>query len=163
MDPTYFQKIPHQIKPFKHTIQTRGQDPATCHNLHFIIQRGTIFNHVIDSHIILNFIITNEPFFLHASSFHCVSIFSVVVFRSESFAFIAMNGNEAMEDVTVVEEEEKSSEKMVYMWGYLPGASSEKAPILSPTPVRLTDSSFAGDSWKDVCGGGCGFAVAISG
>lgn len=74
-----------------------------------------------------------------------------------------MNGNEAMEDVTVVEEEEKSSEKTVYMWGYLPGASSEKAPILSPTAVRLTDSCFSGDSWKDVCGGGCGFAVAISG
>ncbi|WJX76445.1 hypothetical protein P8452_59864 [Trifolium repens] len=71
-----------------------------------------------------------------------------------------MNGNEAVEDVKVIDEE--STEKTVYMWGYLPGASSEKAPILSPTPVRLTESSIAGDSWKDVCGGGCGFAVAIS-
>nr|KYP55805.1 putative E3 ubiquitin-protein ligase HERC5 [Cajanus cajan] len=48
------------------------------------------------------------------------------------------------------------------MWGYLPGASPEKSPILSPAPVRLSDPSLAGDSWKDVCGGGCGFAMAIS-
>lgn len=73
-----------------------------------------------------------------------------------------MNGNEAAVDVTVVDEEE-STEKTVYMWGYLPGASSEKAPILSPTAVNLSDPSFTGDSWKDICGGGCGFAVALSG
>lgn len=71
-----------------------------------------------------------------------------------------MNGNEAVEDAKVVEEE--CTEKMVYMWGYLPGASPEKAPILSPAPVFLSDPSLAGDSWKDVCGGGCGFAMAIS-
>lgn len=52
---------------------------------------------------------------------------------------------------------------MVYMWGYLPGASLEKSPILSPVPVPLSDPAFAGDLWKDVCGGGCGFAIAISG
>ncbi|CAH8311086.1 unnamed protein product [Eruca vesicaria subsp. sativa] len=50
--------------------------------------------------------------------------------------------------------------RVVYMSGYLPGASPEKSPILSPVPVRLP---AAGDSWKDVCGGGCGFAMAISG
>ncbi|CAL5192144.1 unnamed protein product [Lathyrus oleraceus] len=72
-----------------------------------------------------------------------------------------MNGNEAAVDAKVVDEEE-STEKTVYMWGYLPGASSEKAPILSPTVVHLSDPSFAGDSWKEICGGGCGFAVAIS-
>ncbi|KAK7339702.1 hypothetical protein VNO77_20383 [Canavalia gladiata] len=71
-----------------------------------------------------------------------------------------MNGNEAVEDTKVVEEE--CSEKMVYMWGYLPGASPEKSPILSPAPVRLSDPLLEGDSWKDVCGGGCGFATAIS-
>ncbi|OIW01233.1 hypothetical protein TanjilG_10394 [Lupinus angustifolius] len=68
-----------------------------------------------------------------------------------------MNGNKAMEDANV--EVEECKEKMVYMWGYLPGASTEKIPILSPTQVPL---SLASDSWKDVCGGGCGFAMAIS-
>lgn len=54
---------------------------------------------------------------------------------------------------------EECKEKIVYMWGYLPGVSSEKSPILSPVTVKLPD----GDSWNDVCGGGCGFALAISG
>ncbi|KAL0725671.1 hypothetical protein Bca4012_040270 [Brassica carinata] len=53
-------------------------------------------------------------------------------------------------------------EKVVYMSGYLPGASPEKSPILSHVPVRLPASVNGGDSWKDVCGGGCGFAMAIS-
>ncbi|XP_054784175.1 ultraviolet-B receptor UVR8-like isoform X2 [Prosopis cineraria] len=69
-----------------------------------------------------------------------------------------MNGNEAIED----EKMDKHLEKLVYTWGYLPGALPEKAPILSPVPVRLSDPVLAGDSWKDVCGGGCGFAMAIS-
>ncbi|KAF2306197.1 hypothetical protein GH714_015220 [Hevea brasiliensis] len=52
----------------------------------------------------------------------------------------------------------------VYMCGYLPGVSPEKSPILSLVPVPLpASSSHCGDSWKDVCGGGCGFAMAISG
>ena len=67
-----------------------------------------------------------------------------------------MNGNEAVEAAKM----EDCVEKMVYMWGYLPGASPEKTPILSPVPVRFSDPE---DSWKDVCGGGCGFAMAISG
>ncbi|KAL1321543.1 hypothetical protein HN51_066382 [Arachis hypogaea] len=76
-----------------------------------------------------------------------------------------MNGNEGAAEETKVEEEKKEEEckeKMVYMWGYLPGASPEKTPILSPASVSLSDPSIAGDSWKDVCGGGCGFAMAIS-
>lgn len=72
---------------------------------------------------------------------------------------LAMNGNEAVGDAKM----EMCTEKLVYMWGYLPGASPEKAPILSPVPVRLSDPVLAGYSWKDVCGGGCGFAMAISG
>ncbi|XP_024013832.1 ultraviolet-B receptor UVR8 isoform X1 [Eutrema salsugineum] len=51
---------------------------------------------------------------------------------------------------------------VVYMSGYLPGAAPEKSPILSPVPVRLPEAFHGGDSWKDVCGGGCGFAMAIS-
>lgn len=70
--------------------------------------------------------------------------------------FVTMNGNEE-------EKMEKLEEKVVYMWGYLPGASPEKAPMMSPVPVRLSDPVLAEDSWKGVCGGGCGFAMAISG
>ncbi|KAI4356512.1 hypothetical protein L6164_000531 [Bauhinia variegata] len=69
-----------------------------------------------------------------------------------------MNGDEGAEEAKM----EKCAEKMVYMWGYIPGASPEKSPILSPVPVPLPDPAFPGDSWKDVCGGGCGFAMAIS-
>lgn len=54
-------------------------------------------------------------------------------------------------------------EKLVFMWGYLPGALPQRSPILSPVVVRLPPSSIARTSWKDVCGGGCGFAMAISG
>lgn len=50
------------------------------------------------------------------------------------------------------------NEKLVYMWGYLPGALPQRSPILSPLAVRSTVYA-----WKDVCGGGCGFAMAISG
>ncbi|KAL5809261.1 hypothetical protein ACOSQ3_029952 [Xanthoceras sorbifolium] len=68
-----------------------------------------------------------------------------------------MNENKSGEEEEDVNMEE-CKEKVVYMWGYLPGILSEKSPILSPVSVRLRD----GDSWKDVCGGGCGFALAIS-
>ena len=57
----------------------------------------------------------------------------------------------------------KMEESVVYMWGYLPGASLQGSPLLSPVPVALPTSTLSEDSWKDVCGGGCGFAVAISG
>ncbi|KAG6402103.1 hypothetical protein SASPL_138975 [Salvia splendens] len=53
----------------------------------------------------------------------------------------------------------KMEEKLVYMCGYLPGALPQRAPILSPVVVRLPSGENA---WKDVCGGGCGFAMAIS-
>ncbi|KAK0584840.1 hypothetical protein LWI29_019532 [Acer saccharum] len=66
-----------------------------------------------------------------------------------------MSGNNREEDDVKMKE---CKENVVYMWGYLPGISSEKSPIISPVPVRLRDD----DSWKDVCGGGCGFALAIS-
>ncbi|KAJ4835276.1 hypothetical protein Tsubulata_002786 [Turnera subulata] len=57
----------------------------------------------------------------------------------------------------------KGTTTALYMWGYLPGVSSEKSPMLSPVPVRLPDSVQDGESsWKDVCGGGCGFAMALS-
>ncbi|KAK6933120.1 hypothetical protein RJ641_036014, partial [Dillenia turbinata] len=50
----------------------------------------------------------------------------------------------------------------VFMWGYLPGALPQRSPLLSPVMVRLPQSIGAGHSWNDVCGGGCGFAMAIS-
>ncbi|KAJ9160169.1 hypothetical protein P3X46_025594 [Hevea brasiliensis] len=53
--------------------------------------------------------------------------------------------------------EEMVKEKLVFMWGYLPGALPLRAPILSPVVVRPDEYT-----WKDVCGGGCGFAMAIS-
>ncbi|XP_050250593.1 ultraviolet-B receptor UVR8 isoform X1 [Quercus robur] len=53
-------------------------------------------------------------------------------------------------------------EKLVYMWGYLPGASPQRSPLISPVAVRVPTETLGGDSWKDVCGGGCGFAMAIS-
>jgi len=71
---------------------------------------------------------------------------------------VAMNGN-IVGKVPIGE----CKGTVVYMSGYLPGAASEKSPILSPVPVRLSAAVHGGDSWKDVCGGGCGFAMAISG
>lgn len=58
---------------------------------------------------------------------------------------------------------ERVREKLVFMWGYLPGALPQRSPLLSPLEVRLPPSVGTGCSWKDVCGGGCGFAMAISG
>lgn len=48
----------------------------------------------------------------------------------------------------------------VFMWGYLPGATPQRSPLLVPTAVKL---AAEGDGWEGVCGGGCGFAMAISG
>ncbi|GAA0176127.1 guanyl-nucleotide exchange factor [Lithospermum erythrorhizon] len=67
-----------------------------------------------------------------------------------------MNGNE--EEMKM--EERKG--KIVLMWGYLPGALPQRSPLVSPVVVSLPPSSGGGNSWKDVCGGGCGFAMAIS-
>ncbi|XP_058099402.1 ultraviolet-B receptor UVR8-like isoform X2 [Magnolia sinica] len=57
--------------------------------------------------------------------------------------------------------DEKTNEKMVFMWGYLPGATPQRSPLLLPSVVQVPPSAN-GDPWKDVCGGGCGFAMAIS-
>lgn len=53
-------------------------------------------------------------------------------------------------------------EKVLFMWGYLPGLTPNKLPLLAPFMWR-TPPTLTGDRWMDVCGGGCGFAMAISG
>ena len=73
------------------------------------------------------------------------------------------NGEGGEESLRVKMEVEGGKERLVYMWGYLPGALPQRSPLLSPVVVRLPQSIGAGTSWKDVCGGGCGFAMAISG
>ncbi|XP_068485359.1 ultraviolet-B receptor UVR8-like isoform X1 [Phaseolus vulgaris] len=50
-------------------------------------------------------------------------------------------------------------QRVLYMWGYLPGALPQRTPLLTPVAVRFPPCCY---SWKDVCGGGCGFAIAIS-
>ncbi|EXB89945.1 hypothetical protein L484_023597 [Morus notabilis] len=65
-----------------------------------------------------------------------------------------MNG-----DGDVKMEEKEAAQRVAYMWGYLPGALQQRTPLLSPTIVRPPPPF----SWMDVCGGGCGFAMAISG
>lgn len=66
-------------------------------------------------------------------------------------------------DDGVTEMEEERRDKLVYMWGYLPGALPQRSPLLSPVEVAFPMASAAGSKWKDVCGGGCGFAMALSG
>ncbi|KAK6126103.1 hypothetical protein DH2020_040217 [Rehmannia glutinosa] len=56
--------------------------------------------------------------------------------------------------------EKKKSE--VLMWGYFPGVTAQRSPLTSPAIVRFPEAEVAGDSWKDVCAGGCGFGMAIS-
>ncbi|KAI5670605.1 hypothetical protein M9H77_10969 [Catharanthus roseus] len=73
-----------------------------------------------------------------------------------------MNGGREGIEESVMMNLDGRGEKLVYMWGYLPGALPQRSPLLSPVVVRLPQSSTAGSSWKDVCGGGCGFALAIS-
>lgn len=68
-----------------------------------------------------------------------------------------MNGDGEGDEEGVKMEEE--NDKLVFMWGYLPGALPQRSPLLSPVAVRLPPASGA---WKDVCGGGCGFAMAVS-
>ncbi|KAJ0987823.1 hypothetical protein J5N97_006179 [Dioscorea zingiberensis] len=62
----------------------------------------------------------------------------------------------------VMEVDEKKKKQLVLMWGYLPGISPQRSPLFHPVVVPLPGSSTTGDSWRDVCGGGCGFAMAIS-
>ncbi|XP_038890558.1 ultraviolet-B receptor UVR8 isoform X3 [Benincasa hispida] len=75
-----------------------------------------------------------------------------------------MNGEGSRgEDEIVRMEEDVQEKKIVYMWGYLPGALPQRSPLLSPVVVRLPGKDATdGHGWRDVCGGGCGFAVAIS-
>lgn len=65
-------------------------------------------------------------------------------------------------DGDVKMEENEGKEKVVLMWGYLPGALPQRSPLLSPTIVRPAGAS-SDYSWRDAFGGGCGFAMAISG
>jgi hypothetical protein len=74
-----------------------------------------------------------------------------------------MNGGGEGVEESVIVKMERGRERFVYMWGYLPGALPQRSPLLSPVVVRLPQSIGAGSSWKDVCAGGCGFALAISG
>ncbi|VVA12528.1 PREDICTED: ultraviolet-B receptor UVR8 [Prunus dulcis] len=67
-----------------------------------------------------------------------------------------MNGEKNFEEEVKMEEEK---EKVVFMWGYLPGALPQRSPLLSPTIVRTPGPEY---TYKDVCGGGCGFAMALS-
>ncbi|KAK8549438.1 hypothetical protein V6N13_027191 [Hibiscus sabdariffa] len=70
-----------------------------------------------------------------------------------------MNG-EGKESMEVKMEGGVNKERVVFMWGYLPGALPQRTPLLSPVTVRIP--ATGGCSWTDVCGGGCGFAMAIS-
>ncbi|CAA7392714.1 unnamed protein product [Spirodela intermedia] len=70
-------------------------------------------------------------------------------------------GGEEREGEPMEEEREEEKERILLMWGYLPGVSPQRSPLLSPVPVRFPGSP-AGDAWRDACGGGCGFAMAIS-
>ncbi|KAL0426303.1 UNVERIFIED_CONTAM: Ultraviolet-B receptor UVR8, partial [Sesamum latifolium] len=38
----------------------------------------------------------------------------------------------------------------------------QRSPLTSPATVCFPEGELAGDSWKDVCAGGCGFGMAIS-
>ncbi|XP_024013533.1 ultraviolet-B receptor UVR8 isoform X1 [Eutrema salsugineum] len=74
-----------------------------------------------------------------------------------------MNGegkSEAGANAVAPEEEEEVGQRVVYMWGYLPGASPQRSPLLSPVVVKIPPEVES--SWKDVSGGGCGFAMATA-
>ncbi|XP_011077628.1 ultraviolet-B receptor UVR8-like isoform X2 [Sesamum indicum] len=71
-----------------------------------------------------------------------------------------MNGGEDKKDTGVSDKNEKQCE--VLMWGYFPGVTAQRSPLTSPATVRFPEGELAGDSWMDVCAGGCGFGMAIS-
>ncbi|XP_057801326.1 ultraviolet-B receptor UVR8-like isoform X1 [Salvia miltiorrhiza] len=70
-----------------------------------------------------------------------------------------MNGGERKED-GANDDSEKQLE--VLMCGYFPGVTAQRSPLTSPEIVRFPEAEASGDSWKDVCAGGCGFGMAIS-
>lgn len=71
-----------------------------------------------------------------------------------------MNGVESEEDSVGVKNEKRLD---VLMSGYFPGVAAQRTPLTTPAVVRFQEGEVAGDSWKDVCAGGCGFGMAISG
>lgn len=93
-----------------------------------------------------------------------IIIYSVVNFGEKSSLQLFLSAhkmNVGHGDMEQEEERERMVEKLVHMWGYLPGALPQRAPIPLPFVVAIP-AQFC-SAWKDVCGGGCGFAVAISG
>lgn len=74
-----------------------------------------------------------------------------------------MSENGGREEVKMDEENDEKKKYEVLMWGYLPGVLSQKSTLTSPVEVQLPENGIDVQSWKDVCGGGCGFAMAISG
>ncbi|KAG8078471.1 hypothetical protein GUJ93_ZPchr0007g6291 [Zizania palustris] len=74
---------------------------------------------------------------------------------------VVAGGEEEMEEDGAGRVQAAGKERVVLMWGYLPGVSPQRSPLLGPVPVRLPLAGGS-DGWRDVCGGGCGFAMAIS-
>ncbi|CAN4116052.1 unnamed protein product [Withania somnifera] len=72
-------------------------------------------------------------------------------------------GREEEKEVKIVEEDDEKEMYKVLMWGYLPGILSHKSPLTYPVEVQLPENGTEVQSWKDVCGGGCGFGMGISG
>ncbi|KAH6813090.1 nuclear pore complex Nup85-like protein [Perilla frutescens var. frutescens] len=70
-----------------------------------------------------------------------------------------MSGDEAKKEDAVNGKSEKQLE--VLMWGYFSGVTAQRSPLNSPASVRFPETEAAGDSWKDVCAGGCGFGMAL--
>ncbi|KAH6763146.1 hypothetical protein C2S52_020579 [Perilla frutescens var. hirtella] len=70
-----------------------------------------------------------------------------------------MSGDEAKKKDAVNGKSEKQLE--VLMWGYFPGVTAQRSPLNSPVSVRFPETEAVGDSWKDVCAGGCGFGMAL--
>ncbi|XP_042046377.1 ultraviolet-B receptor UVR8-like [Salvia splendens] len=70
-----------------------------------------------------------------------------------------MNGDERKEDGSNYESEQQLE---VLMCGYFPGVTAQRSPLNSPASVRFPEAEASGDSWKDICAGGCGFGMAIS-
>ncbi|KAL7248387.1 hypothetical protein ACSBR2_003163 [Camellia fascicularis] len=70
-----------------------------------------------------------------------------------------MNGTGSEEEGVKMED---TNETVVLMLGYLPRASQDRSTLFSRETVQFPVMNIAGDSWKDVCDGGCGFAMAIS-
>ncbi|KAH7276582.1 hypothetical protein KP509_39G012900 [Ceratopteris richardii] len=57
------------------------------------------------------------------------------------------------------QKEVRNATTKILMWGYLPASSPQRTPLLHPTPAP---PPLHDQSWKSVCSGGCGFAMAIS-